>query len=71
MYSYERIFQSNFNQLIEMFFELNLRNKRWLLCFSYSPHKNQVIIHSSHISQTLDANHSNYDRYILVGDLNA
>ena len=41
--------------------ELNLRNKKWLLCGSYNTHKNFISQHLSIISKNLDTLLTKYD----------
>ena len=57
---------------IEAFYiELNIRIKRFLLCCSYNPNKNQITKHLAVISKNLDTFSSKYDSFILIGDLNS
>ena len=52
------------------FVELKLRKKKWLLCCSYNPHKNQISNHLKEIGRNIDAFSSNYDNLILLCDFN-
>ena len=51
--------------------ELKLRKKKWLLCCSYNPYKNQTSNHLKEIERTIDALSSNYDNLLLLGKFNA
>ena len=44
-----------------LFTEINIRNKKWLLCCSCSPHRNNISNHISHMSKGLDNYISHYD----------
>ena len=56
---------------IEGFFiELNLRKKKWLLCCSYNPRKNQTSNHLKEIWGNIDAFSSNFDNLILLVNFN-
>ena len=43
--------------------EINLRKKKWLLCCSYNPQKNNIANHLKNICKTLD-------NIALLGDFN-
>ena len=43
----------------ETFVEINLRKKKWLLCCSYNPHKNNIANHLNNICKTLSATYEN------------
>ena len=53
------------------FVEINLRKKRWLLCCSYDPKKLLISEHLNKIGKNLDLLLSQYDNFMLIGDLNA
>ena len=60
------------NSTIEGFFiELKLRQKKWLLCCSYNPHRKFISNHLSDIGRNLDLLSTNYDNILLLGDFNA
>ena len=65
-------FLSSENKPIEaFFFELNFHKKKWLVCYSYNPNKNNIS--SSHLEalrRTLDIYSALYENTILVGDFN-
>ena len=57
---------------IEGFFlEINMRKKKWLMCFSYNPSMNQISKHIESIGKTLDVISSKHDNILLIGDYNA
>ena len=59
------------NMIIKGFFvELNLKRKKWLLCFSYNPKFSQIIFHLNELGKNLDTLTSKYDNIILLGDFN-
>ena len=54
---------------VESFYiELNLRNSKWLVNYSYNPHKNSIGNHLDRISKSLLS--SDYEKMIFLGDLN-
>ena len=56
---------------IESFYvELNLRNNKLLINFSYNPHKSLIGNHLDVVSKTLDLHSSTYDKIILLRDFN-
>ena len=62
---------SNENQPIEGFYiEINLRKKKWLLCGSYNPHRNNIGNHLDSLSKNLALYSSTFDNYIIIGDFN-
>ena len=65
------VYVSNDNSFEGIFLEINLRKKKWLLCFSYNPKKILIETHLNNISKVLDANLAKYDQYLLIGDLNS
>ena len=59
------------NQPIEGFYvEIKLRKKKWLLCGTYNPHRNNVANHLDSLSKNLALYSSAYDNYIVIGDFN-
>ena len=54
-----------------LYTEINIRNKKWLLCCSYNPHKNNILNHISHLRKGPDNYVSHYDNILLLGDLNS
>ena len=53
-----------------LFIEINTRKKKWLLCCSYSPNKNNISKYLHCLSKGLDKYISQYDNIMLLGDLN-
>ena len=54
-----------------LFTEINIRNKKWLLCCSYNPNRNNISNHISHLSKCLDNYISHYDNISFLGDFNS
>ena len=53
------------------FIELELpKKKKWLISYSYNPHKGNTKQHLSNISKGLDELNSKYDNILIIGDLN-
>ena len=50
--------------------KLDLRNNKWLINCSYSPHKKVTGNHLNAISKTLDSHSSTYDKIMLLVDFN-
>ena len=59
------------NQPIDGFYkEINLRKKKWLLCGTYNPHRNNIGNHRDFLSKSLALYSSASDNYIFIGDFN-
>ena len=59
------------NCSIEGFFiDINLRNKKWLICCSYNPHRTFISNHLNSIGKNLDLLSGNYGNVFLMGDYN-
>ena len=54
-----------------MFIEINIRKIKWLISFSYNPHKADIKNHLKAIGKNLDSQSSKYDNFIALGDFNA
>ena len=54
-----------------LFVEINLRKRKWLVCCSYNPHKDNISNHLQLIRKKLDLCSSSYERIILVGDFSS
>ena len=65
------VFKSNNTVFEGIDIEINLRKQKWLICFSYNPHKNLIGTHINHISNILDTNLAKYEKYLVIGDLNS
>ena len=55
----------------DLFVEINLRKKKWLLCCSYNPKKSLISNHLQEIGNNLDLLSSIFDNYLLMGDFNS
>ena len=64
---HDRKFENSKGFFIEL--ELSKKNK-WLLCYSYNPHKGNTKQDLSNISKGLDELNSKYDHILIIGDLN-
>ena len=61
----------SFNKSIEsLFIKLNFCKKKWLLCCTYNPNKNNVSSHLVLLRRSLDLYSAEYEHFIIVGDLN-
>ena len=54
-----------------LFVEINIRKKKWLLCRSDNPHKNNISNHMHHFSKGLEVYLKHYDNLLILGDLNS
>ena len=54
-----------------MFFELNLRSKKWLFCCSYNPHKSLIKEQLKELTKAIQFFSKTYDNFMLMGDYNA
>ena len=54
-----------------MFFELNLRSKKWLLRCSYNPHKSLIKEHLKQLIKTTQIYSKTLDNFMLIVDYNA
>ena len=54
-----------------LFVESNLLKRKWLVCPSYNPHKDNLRNHLQLIRKKLNLYSSNYESIILVGDFNS
>ena len=53
-----------------LFFEINLLKRKWLVCCSCNPHKDNISNHLQLIRKKIDLYSSNYEYMILVGEFN-
>ena len=53
-----------------MFIEINIRKAKWLINYSYNPHKADIKNHLKAIGKNLDSQSSKYDNFIALGDFN-
>ena len=62
----------NFDNFEGFFIELELsKENKWLLSYSYNPHKSNIKQHLSNISKGLDKLNPKYDNILVIGDLNS
>ena len=54
-----------------MFFELNLRSKKWPLRCSYNPHKSLIKEHLKELIKAIQFCSKTHDNLMLIGDYNA
>ena len=54
-----------------IFIELNINRNKWFLMGGCNPSKDSISYFLSHISKVMDANLSDYENIILIGDFNA
>ena len=54
-----------------MYIEINVRKKKWLIGCSYNPKQNMIAPHLEQVGQYLDKYLTNYDQFLLLGDMNA
>ena len=61
-------FENNYENI---FIEINLYKKRWLIGCSYNPTKAMIYDHTNYLSKCLDHFSSSYENIIILGDLNS
>ena len=54
-----------------IFIEMNLRSKKWFLCFTYNPNKSLLERHLNQIQAQLEIFCKNYEHLLIPGDFNA
>ena len=54
-----------------IFFELTIRNSKWLIMGGYNPHKENISNFLSHVSKELDKFLPSYGKLLLLGDFNS
>ena len=55
----------NSNETESIFAEINFRKKKWLICASYNPQKNNISNHLHHSGKSLDDYIGNFDIFLL------
>ena len=59
------------NKSIEsLFIELNFRKKKWLLCCTYNPNRNNTLDHLDVLRRSIDLYSAEYEHFIIVADFN-
>ena len=53
-----------------IFVEINLRSKKWLISGSYSPNVSHIQNHTVNLTKNLDFYSSKYENFIVIGDFN-
>ena len=54
-----------------IFVEINLRSKKWLISGPYNPNIGLIQNHTVNLSKNLDFFSSKYENFIVIGDFNA
>ena len=52
------------------FVKLNLKKLKWLICCTYNPNIQNINAHLEKVQSSLDSFLGNYERFLLLGDLN-
>ena len=55
---------------IPSYLELNLRNEKYLINFSYNPQKTMISTHLVALEKFLNMHFSNYEKVLILGDFN-
>ena len=59
------------NGIESIFIEINFRNRKWLICGTYNPHKHLAPSHLEKIGYTLDLPLAKYDNLLIMGDFSS
>ena len=59
------------SEIENIFVEINLRSKKWLICGTYNPKTSYIKNHLQLLSQSLNQYFLKYDNIIALGDFNA
>ena len=51
--------------------EMNIKNKKWLLCRTCNPNKSLIENHLWQLQKQLEAFSERYDHFLIMGDFNA
>ena len=54
-----------------LFFELNIRNRKWLVYFPYDPHKNLIKEYLRVLTEGIQFHSKDYESFLLMGGCNA
>ena len=54
-----------------IFIEMNIKNKKWLLCCTYNPNKSLIESHLRQLQKQLEVFSERYEHFIIIGDFNA
>ena len=58
------------NDIEGIFFEINLRNRKWFICATYNPHKNLCKTFFECLTCSIEQYLSRYDNILIIGDFN-
>ena len=59
------------SEIENIFLEINLRSKKWLICGTYNPKTSHIKNHLQLLSERFNQYFSKYDNIIALGDFNA
>ena len=59
------------SEIKNLFVEINLPSKKWLICGTYNPRTSYIKNHLQLLSQSLNQYFSKYDNILALGDFNA
>ena len=65
------VYALNSNEIEAVDIKINLCNEKWLLGCSYNTQKSLIENYLSILGRSMDSFSSNYDHFILMGDLNS
>ena len=65
------LFQNKPDDIENIFFELNLRKKKWFIMGCYNPAEESTSYFINNVSKNLDKTLANYDDILILGDLNS
>ena len=51
-------------------FEINLGNRKWLICAAYNPNKSESLLFFKYLTDLIDSYQTRYDNILVIGDLN-
>ena len=66
-----KVIHCDFPTSESVFVEINLVKKKWLINFSYNPHKNNIGSHLNVITKALHTYYGKYENVVFLGDFNA
>ena len=52
-----------------LFVEINIKKKKWRVCWSYNPYQNNISNYLHHLKKSLDVYLKNCDNLLILGDL--
>ena len=56
---------------VECLWKLISERKKWILCCSNNPHKNNISNHLHHLNKGLDVYLKHYDNLLILGEINS